>query len=128
MRKAKIKKEKMAYITEDGVPKGDAVPACFIIPSNLTWGGDYTISIFLRDWLLKFKELNNGVPNCYVKEANGDIDKAAELYNNDITDLANKFDYIVKHCDDWVEENIDLDDHIHSTFAKLADMFQGLWW
>ena len=36
----------------------EETPISFSIPNFLTWVGEYTISIFLRDWLKKFNELN----------------------------------------------------------------------
>ena len=101
-------------------------PVSFTIPDSLTWVGEYTISIFLRDWLRKFNELNNGVPQEYINMADGDIDLAAKMYKEDIDALADQFDYIKKLCDE--QSDIELQPYIDTAFAKLAKLYHYLWW
>ena len=104
----------------------EKTPVSFTIHDYLTWVGEYTISIFLRDWLRKFNELNNGVPQEYINMADGDIDLAAKMYKEDIDALADQFDYIKKIC---AEKNqIELQPYIDTAFAKLAKLYHYLWW
>ena len=104
----------------------EKTPVSFTIHDYLTWVGEYTISIFLRDWLKKFNELNDGVPQEYIDMAGGDSDLAAEMYKEDIDALADQFDYIKKLCDE--QSNIELQPYIDTAFAKLAKLYHYLWW
>ena len=104
----------------------EKTPVSFMIPDSLTWVGEYTISIFLRDWLRKFNELNDGVPQEYINMAGGDSDLAAEIYKEDIDALADQFDYIKKLCDE--QSDIEIQPYIDTAFAKLAKLYHYLWW
>lgn len=104
----------------------EKTPVSFTIPDSFTWVGEYTISIFLRDWLKRFNELNNGVPQEYIDMAGGDSELAAQMYNEDIDALADQFDYIRKICDE--RNKVELQPYIDTAFAKLAKLYHYLWW
>lgn len=102
------------------------IPVSFTIPNSFTWVGEYTISIFLRDWLQRFNELNNGVPQEYINMAGGDIDLAAKMFEEDIDALADQFDYIKKISDE--KKRVELQPYIDTAFAKLAKLYHYLCW
>ena len=102
------------------------IPVSFTIHDYLTWVGEYTISIFLRDWLKKFNELNNGVPQEYINIAGGDIYLAAKMFEEDIDALADQFDYIKKICGE--KNQVELQPYIDTAFAKLAKLYHYLDW
>lgn len=101
-------------------------PISFAIPNSLTWTGEYTISVFLRDWLQKFNENNNGIPQKYIDMADGDDELAVEMFKEDIDALADQFDYIKKICDE--KNRVELQPYIDTAFAKLAKLYHDLWW
>lgn len=104
----------------------EKVPVSFTIPNSFTWVGEYTISIFLRDWLQRFNELNNGVPQEYINMAGGDNDLAAKMFEEDIDALADQFDYIKKISDG--KKRVELQPYIDTAFAKLAKLYHYLCW
>lgn len=104
----------------------EGIPVSFTIPNSFTWVGEYTISIFLRDWLQRFNELNNGVPQEYINMASGDTDLAAKMFEEDIEALADQFDYIKKISDK--KNQVELQPYIDTAFAKLAKLYHYLWW
>ena len=104
----------------------EKTPVSFTIHDYLTWVGEYTISIFLRDWLRKFNELNNGVPQEYINMAGGDRYLAAKMFEEDIDALADQFDYIKKICGE--KNQVELQPYIDTAFAKLAKLYHYLEW
>lgn len=104
----------------------EGTPVSFTIPNFFTWVGEYTISIFLRDWLQRFNELNNSVPQEYINMAGGDNDLAAKMFEEDIDALADQFDYIKKISDE--KNQVELQPYIDTAFAKLAKLYHYLWW
>lgn len=103
----------------------DKMPIEFIIPNAFTWNGDLTISIFLRDWLRAYNELNNGVPQEYIDMANGDVELGAKYFEEDIAALADTFDYIVNNAFD---DKVDIQFYINSAFERLARLYLKLNW
>ena len=104
----------------------EKVPVSFTIPDSFTWVGEYTISIFLRDWLQRFNELNNSIPQEYINMADGDSDLAEKMFEEDIDALADQFDYIKKISDE--KNQVELQPYIDTAFAKLAKLYHYLWW
>lgn len=102
------------------------IPISFTIPNSFTWVGEYTISVFLRDWLQKFNENNNGIPQEYINMADGDDELAVEMFKEDIDALADQFDYIKKICDE--KNRVEIQPYIDTAFAKLAKLYHDLWW
>ena len=117
---------RLSNISMNVLTDEERTPISFMIPSFLTWNGEYSISIFLRDWLKQFNELNNGVPQEYIDMASGDTVLAAKMYEEDIDTLAAQFDYICKICDE--KSKVDLQPYIDTAFAKLAKLYHYLWW
>ena len=78
----------------------EKIPISFTIPNSLTWVGEYTISVFLRDWLKRFNKLNNGIPQEYINMASGNRDLAAEMYKEDIDALADQLAVLFLLCAD----------------------------
>lgn len=101
-----------------------STPSSFQIPSSFTWEPE-TIVVFLRDWLRKFNEYNECVPDEYIEEADGNEDRALDWYREDIEALADQFDFIVVNKENI---NIDIQPYVNSAFAKLAKLYTNLFW
>lgn len=117
---------RLSNISMNVLTDEEKIPVSFTIPNSFTWVGEYTISIFLRDWLQRFNELNNSVPQEYINMADGDSDIAAKMYKEDIDALADQFDYIKKISDE--KNQVELQPYIDTAFAKLAKLYHYLWW
>jgi len=98
----------------------------FAVSDEDCWNVDGSILLFMVNILKHFKNMKRqGVANEYVEQANGDINAAVVLYENDLGNLVAKFEKILNDY----EENIDSykTEDVQEAFNHLTKMMKNLW-
>jgi hypothetical protein len=109
-----------------------------------TWNIDYEYSKILGELILRFKEVNNGVPNSILEQTTEDyfpfkdqtpeeFQASCELWDNVLEEMAEGFLYYHNHefdydYDDVTEYEKLLNEKINRSLELFSKHFRDLWW